>query len=194
MENENTAFSEIYALLKKVIKELELNSEQSATSSGQIEDLIGRLAETEFALQAVEDVFRKTRGFLNKEAEKREAFLVRLSELSKVDLSEEAVQTLNGFQNKYRFLLVGIGILVFSFMVMLTSFYFTRQFYSASIRSKSELRHEILDEIHKDGKAIYKVEDYQQLQHNTELMNKWLRKNPKDGEKFLRFKDGFESR
>ena len=194
MENENTAFSEIYALLKKVIKELELNSEQSATSSGQIEDLIGRLAETEFALQAVADVFRKTRGFLNKEAEKREAFLVRLSELSKVDLSEEAVQTLNGFQNKYRFLLVGIGILVFSFMVMLTSFYFTRQFYSASIRSKSELRHEILDEIHKDGKAIYKVEDYQQLQHNTELMNKWLRKNPKDGEKFLRFKDGFESR
>ena len=194
MENENTAFSEIYALLKKVIKELELNSEQSATSSGQIEDLIGRLAETEFALQAVEDIFRKTRGFLNKEAEKREAFLVRLSELSKVDLSEEAVQTLNGFQNKYRFLLVGIGILVFSFMVLLTSFYFTRQFYSASIRSKSELRHEILDEIHKDGKAIYKVEDYQQLQHNTELMNKWLRKNPKDGEKFLRFKDGFESR
>lgn len=194
MENENMAFSEIYALLKKVIKELELNSEQLATSSGQIEDLNARLAETEFALQAIEKIFHETGGFLNKEAEKREAFLVRLSELNKVDLSDEAVQALNGFRKKYRFLLVGIGVLVFSFLVLSTSFYFTRQFYSASIRSKSELRQEILDEIHNNGKAIYKIEDYQQLQHNTELMNKWMKKNPKDADKFLRFKDGYESK
>ena len=194
MENENTAFSEIYALLKKVIKELELNSEQSVTSSGQIEDLNRRLGETEFALQAVEEIFRETGGVLNKEAEKREAFLVRLSELNKVDLSEEAVQTLNSFQKKYRFMLVGIGILVFSFLVLLTSIYLTHQYYSASIRSKSELRQEILDEIHNNGKAIYKIEDYQQLQHNTELMNKWMKKNPKDADRFLRFKDGYESK
>ncbi|QOR74061.1 hypothetical protein IMZ16_01020 [Cruoricaptor ignavus] len=173
---------------------LALISEQSATSSGQIEDLNARLTETEFALQAVEEIFRETGGFLNKEAKKREAFLVRLSELNKVDLSEEAVQALNSFQKKYRFLLVGIGVLVFSFLILLASLYFTRQFYSASIRSKSELRQEILDEIHNNGKAIYKIEDYEQLQHNTELMNKWMKKNPKDADKFLRFKDGYESK
>lgn len=149
---------------------------------------------TEFALQAVEEIFRETGGFLNKEAKKREAFLVRLSELNKVDLSEEAVQAVNSFQKKYRFLLVGIGVLVFSFSILLASLYFTRQFYSASIRSKSELRQEILDEIHNNGKAIYKIEDYEQLQHNTELMNKWMKKNPKDADKFLRFKDGYESK
>jgi ribonuclease HI len=51
-----------------------------------------------------------------------------------------------------------------------------------------------LDEIKKDGQSIYKDEDYLQLQHNTELMNKWIKNNPKDAKNFLRFKDGFESR
>ena len=41
--------------------------------------------------------------------------------------------------------------------------------------------------------VIYlKDEDYLQLQHNTELMNKWMNKNPKDAE-ILRFKDGYEA-
>ena len=66
--------------------------------------------------------------------------------------------------------------------------------YSESIRAKSEIRQEILDEIKRDGKAIYKNDDYNQLKYNTDLMNKWMKKNPKDGEKFMRFKDGFESK
>lgn len=68
------------------------------------------------------------------------------------------------------------------------------QWYSESIRSKMEIRQQILDEIKNNGQSVYRVEDYQQLQHNTELINKWMKKNPKDAEKFLRFKDGYESR
>ena len=59
-----------------------------------------------------------------------------------------------------------------------------KQWYAESIKSKVEIRQEILDEIKKDGQSIYKDEDYLQLQHNTELMNKWMNKNPKDAEKF----------
>ncbi len=66
--------------------------------------------------------------------------------------------------------------------------------YSECIRAKNEIRQEILDEIKRDGKAIYKNDDYNQLKYNTDLMNKWMKKNPKDGEKFMRFKDGFESK
>ena len=72
--------------------------------------------------------------------------------------------------------------------------FFTKQWYAESIKSKSEIRQEILDEIKNDGQSIYKDEDYLQLQNNTELMNKWIEKNPKDAKNFLRFKDGFESR
>jgi hypothetical protein len=51
-----------------------------------------------------------------------------------------------------------------------------------------------LDEIKRDGKAIFEIEDYNQLKYNTDLMNKWMKKNQKDGEKFLRFKEGYESK
>ena len=66
--------------------------------------------------------------------------------------------------------------------------------YSESIRAKSEIRQEILDEIKRDGKEILEIEDYNQLKYNTDLMNKWMKKNQKDGEKFLRFKEGYESK
>ena len=89
------------------------------------------------------------------------------------------------------------GMIAALFLSVLTTagnIFFTKQWYAESIKSKSEIRQEILDEIKKDGQSIYKDEDYLQLQHNTELMNKWMEKNPKDAEKFLRFKDGFESK
>ena len=43
-------------------------------------------------------------------------------------------------------------------------------------------------------KAIYETEQVKQLEYNTKLMKKWMQKNPKDAEKFLKFKEGYESR
>lgn len=72
--------------------------------------------------------------------------------------------------------------------------HFSFKWYSESIRAKSEIRQEILDEIKRYGKAIFEIEDYNQLKYNTDLMNKWMKKNQKDCEKFLRFKEGYESK
>lgn len=57
-----------------------------------------------------------------------------------------------------------------------------------------EIRTELLQEIKNDKKEIYNQKDVEQLQYNTELINKWMKKNPKDAEKFLKFKDGYEAR
>jgi hypothetical protein len=66
--------------------------------------------------------------------------------------------------------------------------------YRESIRTKTEVREEILKEIKNENKAIYETEQIKQLEHNTTLMKKWMKKNPKDAEKFLKFKEGYESR
>lgn len=66
--------------------------------------------------------------------------------------------------------------------------------YSESVRTKSEIRQEIFTELKNNGEGIHKVEEVKQLQHNTEIVNKWMQKNLKDAEKFLKFKDGYESR
>lgn len=87
-----------------------------------------------------------------------------------------------------------IAALFLSVLTTVGNIFFTKQWYAENIKSKSEIRQEILDEIKNDDQSIYKDEDYLQLQHNTELMNKWMEKNPQDAKNFLRFKDGFESR
>ena len=73
-------------------------------------------------------------------------------------------------------------------------FYFSKQWFSESIRTKTEIRQQILEEIRDDGRSIYKVKDYHQLQYNTDMMNKWMKAYPKEGKEFMKFKKGFESR
>ena len=97
-------------------------------------------------------------------------------------------------QLQKNFFFGSIGILFLTLLILFGISNFAVKWYSESIRAKSEIRQEILDEIKKDGKAIFKIVDYNQLKYNTDLMNKWVKKNPKDGEKFIRFKEGFESR
>ena len=74
------------------------------------------------------------------------------------------------------------------------SSFFAKKWYSESIKTKSEIREEILNEIKNDGKGIYKASDYEQLRQNTILINKWIERNPKDSEGFMKFKEGFEAR
>ena len=38
------------------------------------------------------------------------------------------------------------------------------------------------------------MEDYKQLQHNTELINKWIERKPKDTETLLGFNNQYVSR
>ena len=87
-----------------------------------------------------------------------------------------------------------LAILSLAVIILFGTGHFSFKWYSESIRAKSEIRQEILDEIKRDGKAIFEIEDYNQLKYNTDLMNKWMKKNPKDGERFLRFKEGYDSK
>ena len=62
-----------------------------------------------------------------------------------------------------------------------------------SIKSKSELRQDILNEIAGEGKRIIDEKEIKILKENTEIMQLWMKNNPKKAEDFLRFKEGFEA-
>ena len=81
-----------------------------------------------------------------------------------------------------------------TFFILSATVYLGKIWYRESIRTKTEVREEILKEIKNENKAIYETEQVKQLEHNTALMKKWMKKNPKDAEKFLKFKEGYESR
>lgn len=185
-------------LLKKVIETNERNTEQGIKTEFVYEDLLNIKGETESTMRGFNATILKLSESLEKEAQERNEFIERIPKTIEIVPSEDYLNLNKSFEKNSKFMKnVFYGMIAALFLSVLTivgNIFFTKQWYAESIKSKSEIRQEILDEIKKDGQSIYKDEDYLQLQHNTELMNKWMNKNPKDAEKFLKFKDGFESR
>ncbi|MYY48669.1 hypothetical protein EH153_11850 [Elizabethkingia anophelis] len=198
MEQQNQAPTDGFELLKKVIETNEANIEHYIMLLNSREDIIRMDQKIEGTLKMLNETLEKTEKFLVLEEQKIQVLLDSIPKSIEANLSSSANMQLEHFEKKSKLVKIvfygTIAALLLSVLITTGNIFFAKQWYAESIRSKSEIRQEVLDKIQNDGKSIYKVEDYRQLQHNTELMNKWIEKNPKDAEKFLRFKDGYESK
>ena len=199
MENQNTNSNEpqndIYELLKKVVE----TNEESIKSANQAETI--HLEARNFyqsaqnAIIGSTNMMQKAIQFVRTELDSIWDYKTSIPESIPAHLSETTVNFFERIEKHIKFIFPGsIGILSLAAIITFGSGHFAFKWYSESIRAKSEIRQDILDEIKKDGKAIYEIKDYNQLKYNTDLMNKWMKKNPKDGEKFMKFKEGFESK
>ena len=198
MEQQNLPPTDGFELLKKVIETNEATIEHYIMLKNSREDIIRMDQRIEETLKMLNETLEKTWEFLVLEEQKIQALLDSTPKSIEANLSSSANMQLEHFEKKSKLVKIifygMIATLLLSVFTTTGNIFFAKQWYAESIRSKTEIRQEVLDEIQNDGKSIYKVEDYHQLQHNTELMNKWIEKNPKDAEKFLRFKDGYESK
>lgn len=185
-------------LLNKVIETNERNIEQGIKTEFALEDLLNLFSETDSSLQGLNAMNLKLVEMLENEKQERETFLEKIPKTMEAELSEDLLNFLKDFQKEFKagkYLFFGsIGILSLSIISILSIGKLAKNWYSESIRTKSEIRQEIFNEIEKEGKSIYKTSDFEQLKHNTIIMNKWMQKNPKDSESFMRFKEGFEAR
>ena len=199
MENQNTTPNEpqndIYELLKKVVE----TNEESIKSANQAETI--HLEARNFyqsaqnAIIGSTNMMQKAIQFVRTELDSIWDYKTSIPESIPADLSEKTINFFERIEKHIKFIFPGsIGILTLAAIILFGSGHFAFKWYSESIRAKSEIRQEILDEIKRDGKEILEIEDYNQLKYNTDLMNKWMKKNQKDGEKFLRFKEGYESK
>lgn len=181
-------------ILNQVIESCKANIESNTETKASIEDYMNVSSELEQSVSTLTNIIDETSGIYKKE---NEAFKETVSQIPKkiiAELSEQSLEALNIIKRKTNLVWVIFGTIFLAFLIILLSGNFALKWYSESIRSKSELRQEILSEFEKDGKQLYLKDDIQQLKNNTELVQKWINKNPKDAEKFLRFKDGYEAR
>ena len=184
MEQEIAPQNDGYELLKNVIKSIEENREQSIQLKLSNEDLLNLIGVSVTTIKATGELIESSIKNIPKSVE------LSLPEETKLSIDKNTEQhKYKRFAEYFSLIISGVALLIFVLVGK-----FALQWYSESIRTKSELRQEILDEIKIDGKAIYKIENYKQLEYNTMLMNKWIEKNPNDAEKFLRFKQGYESK
>ena len=198
MENESKeSKSNGMELLENVIKSNKENIEQNIKLQFAIEDHTTLLNEVQISFEDGQSTNNETVAFMKVEQTKRVEFLDSIPTQVETVLSKEAKDYLDGFGKnirwKKKFIWSGIGVFVFAVLVLIVSINFATNWYKESIKAKSELRQDILNEIAGEGKRIIDEKEIKILKENTEIMQLWIKNNPKKAEDFLRFKEGFEA-
>ena len=185
-------------LLKKVIETNERNTEQGIKTAFVYEDLLNIKGETESTMRRFNATILKLSESLEKETQERNEFIERIPKTIEIIPSEDYLNLNKALEKNSKFMKIIIyGMIAALFLSVLTTagnIFFTKQWYAESIKSKSEIRQEILDELAIDRKKIYDENEITILKDNTKIMQLWIKNNPKDAKNFLKFKDGFESR
>lgn len=153
-------------LLKKVIETNERNTEQGIKTEFVYEDLLNIKVETESTMRRFNATILKLSESLEKEGQERNEFIERIPKTIEIIPSEDYLNLNKALEKNSKFMKnIFYGMIAALFLSVLTTvgnIFFAKQWYAESIKSKTEIRQEILDEIKNDGQSIYKDEDYLQ--------------------------------
>ena len=203
-QNEETK-SNGMELLENVIKSNERNiasniesTESKAELRADIEDLVLAIGQIQIDFEVVKEIHNETLKFYEVEQSKRDEFLANIPTKTETVLSQETIDFYGNLERKIKrngkFIWGGFGTFILGIFTLIFSINSATTWYKESIKAKSELRQDILNEIAGEGKKIYDEKEIKILSENTEIMQLWIKNNPKKGEDFLRFKDGFDAR
>ena len=198
MNTENNKMDNGLELLKKVIKSNEDNIEKLTDVVFVYQNILNLVGEFESSASSLNhriNNFETSFKDFSKQIESTTKFIPKSI---KTDLSENILSRLEHFEKKsksLKYLLIGsFSCLGIAIIVMYLSFYFSKQWYDTSIKTKEEIRSQIFEEMKTEGKEFYDIEVFNRLKMNTEIINKWIEKNPKQGNNFLKFKEGYEAK
>ncbi len=191
-------------LLENVIKSNEKtvasnieNIESKAKLSADIEDLVLAIGQKQLDFEVVKEIHKETLSFYEQEQIKRVEFLANIPAKIETVLSQEAIDFYENLKKKTKrkekFIWSGFGTFILGIFTLIFSITFATNWYKESVKAKTELRQDILNEIASEGKKVYDENEIKILSENTEIMQLWMKNNPKKAEDFLRFKDGFEA-
>lgn len=183
MENENQeSKSNGMELLENVVKSNERNiasnlenKESNAEVKADIKDLVLAIGQLQLDFEAVKEIPTKIEIVLSQEtSDFYEDFYKKMEMKEKLNWS-------------------GLGIIILGIFTFVLSITFATNWYKESVKAKSELRQDILNEIAGEGKKIYQENEIKILNENTQVMQLWIKSNPIKAEDFLRFRDGYDA-
>lgn len=207
MENNNQieeSKSDGFDLLENVIRSNEENIKSNndrieiySKLAFEFEDHLNMMGQTQLDFEAVGETYKEVMKFHELEFVKRTEFLENIPTKIEAFLAPETVEHLEKIDSKIKEMKSltwsGVGTMILGILLLVISINFATKWYKESIKAKSELRQNILNEIAAEGKKIYDENEVKALSENTKLMQLWIKNNPKKAEDFLRFKDGYEA-
>ena len=193
-----------FELLEKVIKSNEENIKSNEDKIKlyvklrfMFEDHLKMMGQTQLDFEAVGETYQDAMKFHELESVKRTEFLKNIPTKIEAVLSPETVEDFEKINSKMKEMKIitwsGLGTMILGILILVISINFATNWYKESIKAKSELRQNILNDIAGEGKKIYDESEVKALSENTKLMQLWIKNNPKKAEDFLRFKDGYEA-
>ena len=202
-QNEETK-SNGMELLENVIKSNERNiasniesTESKAELRADIEDLVLAIGQMQLDFEVAKEIHNETLKFYELEQSKRAEFLAKIPAKIETVLSQEAIDFYENLKKetkrKEKIIWSGFGTFILGIFTLIFSINSVTTWYKESIKAKTELRQDILNEIASEGKKVYDENEIKILSENTEIMQLWMKNNPKKAEDFLRFKEGFEA-
>ena len=202
-QNEETK-SNGMELLENVIKSNEKavasnieNLKSNAKLSADIEDLVLAIGQKQLDFEVVKEIYKEILSFYELEQIKRVEFLANIPTKTETVLSQETIDFYGNLERKIKrngkFIWGGFGTFILGIFTLIFSINSTTTWYKENKKEKTELRQDILNEIAGEGKRIIDEKEIKILKENTEIMQLWMKNNPKKAEDFLRFKEGFEA-
>ena len=208
MENSNQieeSKTDGFELLEKVIKSNEENIKSNEDKiklyvklAFMFEDHLTMMGQTQLDFGVVAETYKDAMKFYELESVKRSEFLKNFPTKIEAVLTPETVERFEKIDSKIKEIKIfswsRIGTMILAILILVISINFATNWYKESIKAKSELRENILNEIAGEGKKIYDENEVKALSENTKLMQLWIKSNPEKAEDFLRFKDGYEAK
>ena len=208
MENDDQieeSKSDGFELLENVIRSNEDNIKSNnnrieiySKLAFALEDHLTIMGQTQLDFEAVGETYEDAMKFHELESVKRTEFLKNIPTKIEAVLSPETVEDFEKINSKMKEMKIltwsSLGTMILGILILVISINFATNWYKESIKAKSELRQNILNEIAGEGKKIYDESEVKALSENTKLMELWIKNNPKKAEDFLRFKDGYEAK
>ena len=208
MENNNKIEepkSDGFELLENVIKSNEENIKSNEDKIKlyvklrfMFEDHLKMMGQTQLDFEVVAETYKDAMKFHELESVKRAEFLKSIPTKIEAVLAPETVGHFEKIDSKIKEIKIfswsRIGTMILAILILVVSIKFATNWFKESIKAKSELRQNILNEIAGEGKKIFDENEVESLSENTKLMQLWIKNNPKKAEDFLRFKDGYEAR
>lgn len=93
-----------------------------------------------------------------------------------------------------RIIYISLIAILISLVTMLFSGQMSYKFYNNSVKAKSEIRQEIINEIESADKAIYDKGYVKALEENTRMMKLFIKENPKTGNDLRSFEKGYKAK
>lgn len=110
-----------------------------------------------------------------------------------VDTHEIKIPKIMRFLEKIQYWILGFSLFLILLIVFTT--YMSTNWYKTAVRTKEEIREEVLAEIVNSKQKIYSIDYVSKLQENTIIIQTWMEKNEKSAEvdKFIQFKQGYKA-